>query len=721
VASPASNASRTAETSGSPASSAGTGSGTNTRPAVDVTAITTRDDFLLELGDALGGQASVRPVDSIVAALEYLSNGKRGQVLVIDTRDVSDVRGDIERAHTHAAHAVVLVFTAPETEKQIGAAVKGSNVFAVLPIPLDKRKTGAVLEGAMADAVARKTGAPASYRNTGVSVEPFQSQVTDSSAPSGGGGSASGSKLGLIVGAAVVVAAVAAGAFIFLGKSKQPAAPPAATSNAASASAPTAPAASAGADESATPAVETSLIKGKVDELLERARLAMRERRYSEPVGDNALLYYRSAAAADPSNGEAQDGLQRVAGVLAARIDEAMNGGRFDEASLALANLKAAAPNDGRIPSFEVRLMTAQVSKALADGNLDHATALIRQAQSLPSISADQISKWRTEITRRTEDAKVQRVAGLVTDRIRDGRLVDPPDDSAKVYMQQLHDAAPANATTQRLARDLNAAYMRKAREAAIANRAADVDRWLTEARAGGVSATELNSFQRELQSARQKAINAESDRLAQSARDRIRDGRLTDPAQDSAAFYINQLQSTDGNNANITPLSRDLAAKLVERARAAAQTGKAGTQVDNDLAQAKRWGADPKDVGAVQQIASAPKSSSSVAARSAAAAAAAGVNPASLAASVHRTHYVAPEFPSKALSQHVSGAVTVEYTVDVNGDPRDVRVIEATPPGVFDHAAIAAVKRWHYDPLIVNGAAVEVPIRMAIRFELPK
>jgi len=76
------------------------------------------------------------------------------------------------------------------------------------------------------------------------------------------------------------------------------------------------------ADDSglARPVVETSLIKGKVDELLEKARLAMRERRYSEPVGDNALLYYRSAAASDPSNGEAVDGLQRVAGVLAARL-----------------------------------------------------------------------------------------------------------------------------------------------------------------------------------------------------------------------------------------------------------------------------------------------------------------------------------------------------------------------------------------------------------------
>jgi protein TonB len=713
----ASNASRATETSSSAASSAGTGSGSNTRPSVDVTAITTRDDFLLELGEALGGQASVRPVDSIAGALEYLSNGKRGQVLVIDTRDVSDVRGDIDRAHAQAAHAVVLVFTVAEMEKQIGAAVKGSNVFAVLPIPVDKRKTGAVLEGAMADAVARKTNRGPD-RNIGVSVEPFQSAGGGSAAPSGSGGK---SKMGLIVGAGVVVAAVAAGAFMFLGKNKEAAAPTAAAPTKV-APAPVAPAAQGPASEDATlapqPVVETSLVKGKVDELLEKARLAMRERRYSEPVGDNALLYYRSAAAADSSNGEAVDGLQRVAAVLAVRLDEALNGGRFDEASLALANFKAAAPNDARIPTLEVRLITAQISKALADGNLDKANALIRQAQSSSGIPADQVNKWKTEVARRTEDAKVQKIAGLVTDRIRDGRLLDPSDDSAKVYMQQLHDAAPANATTQRLTRDLNAAYMRKAREAAIGNRAPEVDRWLTEAKAGGVSASEINAFQKELSQARQKAISVETEKQAQSVRDRIRDGRLTDPAQDSAVYILNQIMATDPSNPVVGQLSHDLSAKLIERARASAQTGKGAALVDADLTQAKRLGADPKDVLAVQAIQSAPKVPQSAAARSAAAA---GVNPSSLAASLKRTKYVGPEFPSKALSQRVSGAVTVEYTVDTNGDPRDVRVVEATPPGVFDHAAVAAVKRWHYDPVIANGAPVEVPVRTSIRFELPK
>lgn len=707
----ASNASR-AETSSAAASSAGTGSGSNIRPAVDVIAITTRDDFLLELGESLGGQASVRPVDSMPVALEHLSNSKRGQVLVIDTRDVSDIRSDIERAHLQAGHAVVLVFTVPETEKQVGMAVKGTNVFAVLPIPIDKRKTGAVLEGAMADAVARKS--MRGSERTNVSIEPFQAQVDSGSSSDSGGRS----KMGLFVGVGIAVVAIAAGAYMFLGKSKDTGAPTGAAPPAAGASTNIAPTlAVKPTEESAAPAVETSLVKGKVDDLLEKARLAMRERRYSEPIGDNALLYYRSAAAADPSNGEASDGLQRVASVLASRFDEAMNGGRFDEASLALANFKAAAPSDSRIAALEVRLITAQISKALADGNLDRVNQLIRQAQSSPAITADQINKWKAEANRRQEDAKVQRLAALITDRIRDGRLIDPADDSAKMYLQQLHDLAPTNATTQRLNRDLNAAYMRKARESAIANHAPDVDRWLAEAKAGGVGAGEINSFQKELSNARQKAVTAEADRMAGLVRERLRDGRLTDPAQDSAAYYINQIQGMDSSNANIAPLSRDLASKLVERARLAAQTGKGGGVVDSDLTQAKRWGADPKDILAVQQSQSAPKSVSAAQR----AAAAAGVNPASLAASLKRTRYVPPEFPSKALSQRVSGSVTVEYTVDANGDPRDVRVIEATPPGVFDHAAITAVKKWHYDPVVANGAPVEVPVRTSIRFELPK
>ncbi len=64
---------------------------------------------------------------------------------------------------------------------------------------------------------------------------------------------------------------------------------------------------------------------------------------------------------------------------------------------------------------------------------------------------------------------------------------------------------------------------------------------------------------------------------------------------------------------------------------------------------------------------------------------------------------------------------VTIEFVVTATGETRDVRVTDATPPGVFDKAAVSAIKRWRYEPIVVNGAAVEVPVRTAIRFELPK
>jgi len=713
VASPASNTSRAAE------ASASTGGAPSNRPAVDVTAITTRDDFLLELGDALGGQASVRPVDSVQVALDHLTNTKRGQVLIVDTRDVSDVRGDVERAYDHAPHAVILVFATAEAEKQVGAAVKGSNVFAVLPIPIDKRKTGAVLEAALTDSVSKRAQArPAA--SAGVSVEPFQPQ-SEPAAGSTDDGSGSKSKLPLYGGVGFAVIAVAAGAFYFMsqGKHQAPTSTEAASKKTAAAPTSTAaqqPAAAEDASLAPKPVVETSIVKGKVDDLLEKARSAMRERRYTEPTGDNALLYYRSASAADPTNGEALDGLQRVAAVLASRFDESMAAAKFDDAAISLANLKAAAPKDARIPSLELKLMTGQVNKAFADGNIDRAAALVRQAQQSMSISNDQLNKWRTEITRRQEDAKLQRLAGLISDRIRDGKLVEPAEDSAKTYMQQLHEAAPTNATTARAAANLNSAYLHKARDALVARNQADADRWLAEAKAGGVNATELQNFQRDALAARQKAIAAEADRLAQLARERIKDGKLSDPAQDSAAYYLSQLQTTDSSNAAIAQINRDLTAKVLDRARAAAKDGNKAAQVDADLTLAKHLGADANAVAAIQQIQSAPRASSS-----SSRAAAPPVNVSLLAQQLKRTKSAPPDYPTVALNKKMGGVVTVEFTVDTNGDPRDVHVVEATPPGVFEKSALSAVKKWHYEPLSVNGQPVEIPVRTSIRFEPPK
>ena len=151
------------------------------QPAADITAITTRDDFLLELGQTLGGQAAVRPVDSLEGALESIAGGKRGQVLAIDAREVANVRAAVDAAHAAAPRAVVLVFAESAAEKQLGASLRGSNVFAVLPMPLDPRKTQAVVEGALAEAIAKHASAapsanPLSTLRSELSVDTFEPQ-----------------------------------------------------------------------------------------------------------------------------------------------------------------------------------------------------------------------------------------------------------------------------------------------------------------------------------------------------------------------------------------------------------------------------------------------------------------------------------------------------------------------------------------------------------------
>jgi TonB family protein len=347
-------------------------------------------------------------------------------------------------------------------------------------------------------------------------------------------------------------------------------------------------------------------------------------------------------------------------------------------------------------------LYAAEVSRALNDGNLERAAQYVRQAQQSTAIPAEQIARWHADITRHQDDAKVQRLAGLVEERIREGKLADS-DDSAAAYVLQLQAAAAANPNTQRAAHALIVADLRKARES---KSPAEQERWLSAARAVGLKPAEAAAFQREMAGARQKAAQAENDRLAQLARERLRDGRLTDPAQDSAAYYLTQLQAADAGSAALADTSRELAGKLLDRARSAALAGK---PADADLAQARRWGADPRELAAVQQLQAARPTS-------------AARDPATLAANLKRLRVDTPDYPAGAMAQHISGSVTLEYTVNTRGEPRDLHVVEATPPGIFDQAAINAVRHWRYAPTVVDGSATEVPgVRARVRFELPK
>ncbi len=59
----------------------------------------------------------------------------------------------------------------------------------------------------------------------------------------------------------------------------------------------------------------------------------------------------------------------------------------------------------------------------------------------------------------------------------------------------------------------------------------------------------------------------------------------------------------------------------------------------------------------------------------------------------------VVPTYPEAAEGRDVPGFVEVELTVLPSGEVEDVSVIESEPPGLFDEAAVSAVRRWRYPP----------------------
>ncbi|MGH8229695.1 MAG: hypothetical protein ACREU3_17630, partial [Steroidobacteraceae bacterium] len=157
MATPASASSRSLD----PAGDAGATAHPPAKPLGEAVAVTTRDDFLLELGEALGGAVAVRPVDTLDAALEQLAGARRLTILLIDSREAQDLRAEVARAHARAPHVPLVVFGPADTEQSVASALKSSSAFAILPVPMDPRKTAAILEGAFAEASAKRSGSAA--------------------------------------------------------------------------------------------------------------------------------------------------------------------------------------------------------------------------------------------------------------------------------------------------------------------------------------------------------------------------------------------------------------------------------------------------------------------------------------------------------------------------------------------------------------------------------
>ncbi len=119
-------------------------------------------------------------------------------------------------------------------------------------------------------------------------------------------------------------------------------------------------------------------------------------------------------------------------------------------------------------------------------------------------------------------------------------------------------------------------------------------------------------------------------------------------------------------------------------------------TQQTTEQQAAAQKAADER--AAAQKAAAAPPRPAPVAAQQAPAAS----PPAAAAASneLRAISTPSPTYPKDAFRSGTSGEVQVEFTVGTDGSVSSARVVRASPPRVFDREALAAVKRWRFQPV---------------------
>jgi TonB family protein len=459
------------------------------------------------------------------------------------------------------------------------------------------------------------------------------------------------------IGSAVVVVAVLAGWLLMRGGSEDAVPADAATGSAAT-----------GRVDPAV-AVETAL---------QKARDAFEAGRYIDPKGNGALDYYKLALAADSANGEARDGVHRVAEVMLARAEAALLDQRTRDANAAIKLAKSIEPTHPRIAVLE-----AQIAREVDRTQ----TAQQEQARA---------------------DAASQRLAGLIklgNERLGQDKLTEPTGDSARYYFTTARELDGANTQTQQGLRALATKMLQKSSQAASRGDLVEAEQWLTQARGLGIGGVDFAKADRDLK-AGQRAKSGEPDRLAGLARDRLAAGQLIAPEADSALFYVQALKSQYPSYNGLGPVTDSLRAQLLTGAENAASR--------KDVALAQRMLDEARGVGASGAGLEAATAAVNKAKRKAEAVA----KPQAVRDDMV-VKSVTPEYPAKAQRRRVEGYVDLHFTTNEAGEVVDVAVAKAEPVDIFEDAAIRALKKWKFKPLMIDGEATSQRLALRMRFAM--
>ena len=470
--------------------------------------VVTADDALWpQVGAVFGEDFMAKQLDSIEELIE-LTPADQASVVLWDARGQSDVAAGLARIQKHSARYAIVALDEASTATAWDILISHRRVVAMAALPLDGAELAAALKVAREDVMTRLA--------VPLGAHPVRGSVRTGTA---GDGTVSPGVLGPAVAgwtsslrrpkwlaaAGVGGLLVACGLYLLL-RHRPATVVPSALS---------------------PPAVIVA--EDSADALMDQARAAMAERHYIDPMQGSALSIYREVLSQDPANGEARQGLARVAEILISRVQSALDQRKFDLALQSLETARSIDPEDGRLKALDARVAAlrdelgpAQIQAAISAQNFDRAAQLIEVAAKGKSVDAAKLGALREELRRRREEVNLARLrahaAGaslpaaheinpstpapdrsdrlrfldLARVRLAKGSVIEPENDSALYYVNQLRAVDPQNAGLGPIQTAIQEQILERVRTALDANELSKAEQLL--ALAGGLGASSERS-----------------------------------------------------------------------------------------------------------------------------------------------------------------------------------------------------------------------------------
>ena len=450
---------------------------------------------------------------------------------------------------------------------------------------------------------------------------------------------------------------------------------------------------------------------------LAEARLARDAGQIFNPAGSNAIELFAAALTADPGNATVAAELAAVIGQALGLAESAMLESRLDDSDAALQRVAAADPQNSRLP-----FLTAQLAQMQLRGRLDAARVAIREnrfedaaaelnaARNLGVSDTTEIIAVTVELGAARSQQQADGVLAQAAARLDAGDLLSPANDNARYYYELVLSNDAGNTAAHQGLSAIAGKLAFQARTEIDNGNLDAAENILADAHSLDAANSDVASTVTALANAR--VAVGEQQRRAEAERQAAADKRAAD--ERNAAIERQAEADRQAAAAEKAEADRQAAALKVEADRQA--------EVER-LAEADRQAEVERLAAEAQAAATAVPEKEVIAAEptvaeQAQAAPVLNEQPAAVS-SLNRIRYVAPKYPRAAQRRNQSGWVDIMFIVTTDGSVRNINVRESEPGETFVNAAMKAVEKWEFEPVVENGVPIEKLVGVRMMFAL--